>query len=73
MEDNNSTYELAMDITTDGNWTSHRLYIRLFHQDLPGLHGGISLDQGMKRQGGLKSNLVAEFFNIVLCELFTLT
>lgn len=32
-----ATYELTMNIATNGDWTPDRLYVRFLHQDFPSL------------------------------------
>lgn len=41
------THELAMNITTDGDWAPDWLYVGFFHQDLPRLRVSVSVDRGV--------------------------
>jgi hypothetical protein len=75
------THELAVDITTDSYRTSHRLNVGLLHQNFPGLHNKVvrilfPVSAQPKRSGALrgvdKTDLVAESFDICLCELLAL-
>lgn len=72
---------MAVDITTDSYRTSHWLNVGLLHQDFPGLQNKVvrtlfPVPAQPKRSGALQgldwTDLVAESFDICLCELLAL-